>query len=166
MIKKYFNRLEILVLLTSNFYSIFYYNSEIWHLPSLKPELKQLLLSASAKAIKLCERVPNPMESFVNLHKNCKIALPHQIILYKHAIFLHEFYNERTPNLEWIELNFNQILTSRQTVFKITKNSRFNIGNNILTARLTAINNKIDLKDLKLSLDGFKVKYKKLLLSH
>ena len=51
LIKKFFNTLEILQLLTSNFYSIFYYNSEIWHILSLKPEIKQQqLLSASAQA--------------------------------------------------------------------------------------------------------------------
>ena len=44
---------ELLNLLTSNIYSILYYNSEIWHLPSLKPTLKQKLLSASARALKV-----------------------------------------------------------------------------------------------------------------
>ena len=37
LIKKYFKKDEILNLLTSNFYSILYYNSEIWHLPTLSP---------------------------------------------------------------------------------------------------------------------------------
>ena len=36
LIKRYFNRTELLQLITSNVYSILYYNSEIWHLPSLK----------------------------------------------------------------------------------------------------------------------------------
>ena len=165
MIKRFFNRDEILLLLTSNFYSILYYNSEIWHLPSLKPELKQLLLSASAKALKLCERTPDPMESFTNLHVKLKRALPNQIMQYKHAILLHKLYNERMPNADWVEMNFNQIITSRQTLFKISKTNRYKIGNNILTSRLTTINNKIDLNDLNLSLDSFKVKYKKVLLS-
>ena len=52
MIKKYFTQSEILTLLTANFYSILYYNSEIWQLPTLKPELNQMLLSASANALK------------------------------------------------------------------------------------------------------------------
>ena len=42
--KKYFNTTELLQLITSNFYSILYYNSEIWHLPSLKGNLKGKLL--------------------------------------------------------------------------------------------------------------------------
>ena len=47
LIRKY---KEILTLLTSNFYSILYYNSKVWHLPSLKIQIKQLLLSVSANA--------------------------------------------------------------------------------------------------------------------
>ena len=48
MIKKYFTQSELLSLLTSNYYSILFYNSEIWHIPNLKPQIKQLSLSASA----------------------------------------------------------------------------------------------------------------------
>ena len=40
LIKKFFNRTELLQLVTSNFYSILYYNSGIWHLPNLKNALK------------------------------------------------------------------------------------------------------------------------------
>ena len=36
LIKKFFTQKELLWLVTSNFYLIMYYNSEIWHLPSLK----------------------------------------------------------------------------------------------------------------------------------
>ena len=34
LIRKYFTKDEILALLTSNFYSILYYNSEVWHIPN------------------------------------------------------------------------------------------------------------------------------------
>ena len=54
LIRRFFNTKELLQLVTSNFYSIFYYNSEIWHLNSLKHNLKNKLLSASAKALKIC----------------------------------------------------------------------------------------------------------------
>ena len=40
LIKKYFTDQEILQLITSNFYLTLYYNSEMWHLPSFKPEQK------------------------------------------------------------------------------------------------------------------------------
>ena len=89
----------------------------------LKPELKQLLLSASAKALKLCDRTPDPMESFINLHVKLKRALPNQIMQYKHAILLHKLYNEQLPQADWIELNFNQVLNSCQTKFKTIENN-------------------------------------------
>ena len=57
LIKKYFTQAEILTLITTNFFSILYYNSEVWHLPTLNPEIKQHLLSASANALKLVQRL-------------------------------------------------------------------------------------------------------------
>ena len=56
MIKIFFNTKELLQLITANFYSILYYNSEIWHLQSLKSNLKQKLLSSFAKAIQVCTK--------------------------------------------------------------------------------------------------------------
>ena len=164
MIRKYFSKDEILQLLTSNFYSILYYNSEVWHIPNLKPPLKQLILSASANALKLAQRTTDPFESFVNVHKNCKRAHPNQILLFKHAILLHKLYNGNLPRAEWLDLNFNQNLTSRQTMFNIVKTNNYLVGNNILSNRLSVINNKIELNDLNMSLDSYKVKYKKILL--
>ena len=106
MIKKYFKNNEITTLLTSNFYSILYYNSEIWHIPSLAPELKQILLSASAIALKLSQPITNRMQSFINVHIECKRAQPEQIMLYKHAILIHKLYNEKFP-----ETNFKRDLS-------------------------------------------------------
>ena len=73
-------------------------------------------------------------------------------------------YNSYCPEADWIDLNFDQILTSRQTKFKFIKSNRYIVGNNLLTTRLTILNNQIPLSDLNLSLDSFKVKYKKVFL--
>ena len=102
IIKKYFTKNEITTLVTTNFYSILYFNSEIWHLPTLCPELKQMLLSSSANALKLSQINPNYMQSFVDVHKCCKRALPEQMFLYKHAIMLHKLYNENLPESDRI----------------------------------------------------------------
>ena len=166
LIRKFFNQDEILSLLTSNFYSILYYNSEVWHLPTLKPELKQLLLSASAKALKISQRVPDSYESFVNIHTSCKRALPNQLITYKHAILLHKIFNTQSPEIDWIDLNFNQTFNSRQLHFNTIKTNNFIVGNNILNTRLTVLNTKIPLNDLNMSLESFKVKYKSIMLKN
>ena len=104
------------------------------------------------------------MESFVNIHESCKRALPSKLIEFKHAVLLHKLYNEHLAVTDWIELNMNQILTFRQTHFKTSKTNTFKVGNYILTSRLNIPNGKILLKDLNLSIDSFKVKYKKILL--
>ena len=40
LIRKHFNREELRTIITSNYYSVLYYNSEIWHLPSLTQTTK------------------------------------------------------------------------------------------------------------------------------
>ena len=164
LIKKYFNQDELLSLLTSNFYSILYYNSEVWHIPKLKPALNQLILSASANALKLSQRNPDFFESFVDKHKNCNRATPKQMIIYKHAILAHKLYNQSGPRSDWIDLNFDQILTSRQKTFQITRTNKYKVGNNLLSSRLSVVNNMIELNDFNLSLASFKIKYKNQML--
>ena len=105
------------------------------------------------------------MQSFVNIHTECNRALPEQMILYKHAILLHKTYNQKIPEIEWIALNFQQLLTSRQTKFSTIKTNICKVGNNILANRFHALNNKITLEDLNESISAFKVNYKKILLS-
>ena len=65
---------------------------------------------------------------------------------------------------DWINFNFNQTFTSRQTKFNTIPNNNFKVGNNLLSTRLTIVTNQIDLLDLNLTLNSFKIKYKKLML--
>ena len=51
------------MLRTSNFYSVLYYNCEIWLTPNLDPRSKKQLLGTSAMALKVMERSPDPMMS-------------------------------------------------------------------------------------------------------
>ena len=128
LIRRYFNTKELLQLVTSNFYSILYYNSEIWHLQSLKMNLKQKLLSASAKAIKTCVKYCTNDVSFIRIHEMCDRALPVNFLLYRHALLLHKLMNDHSHTCEWVHLNFNQILTSRQTTFMARKSNRKKVG--------------------------------------
>ena len=164
MIKRYFNKDELLQLITSNVLSILYYNSEIWHLPNLKGNLKQKLLSVSAKAIKISMYYPDPMISFDEIHAMNNRALPGSLLQYKLAIQLFKLYNTNTHSMEWVELNLNQILTSRQTTFSVLKTNNTKVGLNILVNRLSVLNGKIPLKWLNGSMESFKVKCKNLLL--
>ena len=85
LIRKYFSKTEMKGLLTSNFYSILYCNSEIRHLPTLAPQLKQILLAASANALKLCTSKLPLNNSYTAIHNVAKRATPTQMSKYKHA---------------------------------------------------------------------------------
>ena len=143
-----------------------FYNSELWHIPNLKPELKQILLSASANALKIAQNNPNNYESFIDVHKSCNRAHPNQIIVYKHSILLYKLCNSYYPLMDWIDLNFNETFTSRQSNFNSIKSNNYLVGNNLLLSRLKILNLKIPLGDLNLSLDSFKVKYKSKFLTN
>ena len=157
--------IELLQLITANVLSVLYYNSEIWHIPSLKNELKKKLTSISAKAIKTCMYYPDNMISFENIHKMNNRAMPEAFMTYKIAIQLHKLFNASNPTLDWISLNFDQILTTRQTQFLISKSNKHKVGLNILPNRFSVLNGLIPLSWLNYNIDTFKIHIKKLLLS-
>ena len=152
------------MLITSNFFSILYYNSEIWHLPNLNINLKKNLRSASANALKLCTPDYNYLMSYDHLHTVNKRAQPSQIQHYKLALLLFKIYRDQIPSREWLALNHEQLFTSRQKNCIITTTSSYKVGFNIPMRRLTAINNKIDLNWLNMSFESYKVNCKKLFL--
>jgi hypothetical protein len=165
MIRKFFNTNEIIQLLTSNFYSRLYYCSEVWHLPTLSPNLKQILLSASANALKLCYNKYDRSLSYIELHKQSQRALPVEVCAYKHSLLLYKVVREEQPKREWIGLNFQMINTRRQQFFETSNTSNYKVGNNILINRLSSLNRKILLQDLNLPFESFKIKCKTMFLN-
>jgi len=164
LIRKFFTTPEIVQLLTSNFYSRFYYGSEIWHIPTLNRNCKKMLLSASANALKLCNVFYDPSVSYIDLHTLHKRALPSKFCLYRHCLLLHKVFNDSIPKRDWIDLNFQMINTSRQISFEVQNHSVYKVGNNILSNRLVCINKKVPLNLLNLDIGPFKVTCKNMLL--
>jgi hypothetical protein len=164
MIRKYFKTFEIIQLLTSNFYSKLYYGSEIWHLPTLNSNCKKLLLSASANALKLCNATHDPNISYVDLHKLHKRALPSKFCTYRHCLLLFKVFNNVILKKDWLDLNFQMINTSRQTLFEVQNCSVYKVGNNILSNRLSCLNRKLQLDFLNLPFETYKIKCKNLFL--
>ena len=164
LIRPYFNQTELRQLVTANFYSILYYNSEVWHLPKLNQTLKRNLFTASANALKVCTPFYDNSISYDLLHTINERATPEMFMQYKHAIQLYKIFNLKEPPLDWISLNFDQFVSRRQTKFKILQNQKYKIGNNILSNRLCVINGRIGLDWLNLSLPSFKIKCKRLFL--
>ena len=62
---------------------------------------------------------------------------------------------------EWVALNFNQILTSRQTKFISAKANKRKVGLNALANRAYVLNNRIPLEWFNMSFDAYKVHCKK-----
>ena len=93
LIRKYLTKNETKQLLTSNYYSILYYNSEIWHMPSLNPRSKQQLLAASSNALKILNNQSDLMISYEQLHKMHKRAAPTQMMKYRLSIQLYKICN-------------------------------------------------------------------------
>ena len=73
LLRKHFSNIEMRTLLDSHFYSVLYYNSNIWLTPSLSPDMKQNLLSISATALRSCLMHKGFDISFENLHKTHKM---------------------------------------------------------------------------------------------
>ncbi len=161
LIRRYFSTKELLQLITSNFYSILYYNSEIWHLPTLKFNLKRKLLSLSANALKVCMKYDTSMISFETIHELNNRAVPKKYMLYRHALTLYKILNSHDYSLEWCSINFNQIFTSRQTNFMAVNNSVLKVGQNAFANRTFKLNNKIPLSWFNNGVETFKIKCKK-----
>ena len=165
MIRKFFTTKELLQLVTSNIFSILFYNSEIWHLTSLKGTLKQNLLSCSATAIKSCVKYCTRDVSYQDLQKTYNRATPEKFLLYKTALNLFKLLTFNDYTLEWAALNFNQVLTSRQINFISLRANVKKVGLNAFANRVYILNNRIPLSWFDMSMETFKIHCKKEFLS-
>ena len=165
LVSKYMNKDETKLLLTSNFYSILYYNCEIWLLPSLSPFLKQHLLAASANALKTLNNCRDLQISYDQLHRLHKRATPTGMMKYRLSIQLFKTYNGAIINDDWMDWNNQQNFNERHNYVQIFDNSKLKIGKNIIMNRLTCLNRSIKYDWLNLSLIGYKLKVKELFLT-
>ena len=80
---------------------------------------------------------------------------------YKLSLCLHRIHNTDFNSKEFICLNINQILTSRQENFISCKSNNIKIGLKCLANRFYLQNGKIPLQWLNNSIEMFKIKCKK-----
>jgi hypothetical protein len=164
LIRNHFTKKETLQLITSNYYSVLYYNSEIWHLPSLSNITKKQLLSASAQPLKMCTHNYDQSISFITLHTLNNRATPDKMIKYKTSLLLHKIVNNNEMSLEWQQLFFNQNFNQRNNRANFRDLSKYRIGKNLITNRLNILNNKIPYDWFNESFQSFKIKCKSLFL--
>ena len=165
LIRKYFNNEQIMKLITACYYSVLYYNAEVWLLPNLRPQSKQKMLSASAAPLKLITRYYESTMSFESLHRLNKWATPSKMTEFKHALLLHKTYNDESMSLDWTDLFFNQQFNNRSPQVKFFNNSKFKVGNNVLSNRLVILNGKIPLEWLNENFESYKIKCKQLFVN-
>ena len=151
LIWKYFSKTELKQLITSNFYSILFYNCEIWLQPGLNTILKRQLLSASDKALRLCDNKTNIEISFEQLHLIHKIANPQKMMTYRLALQLFKIHNSTDQNDDWLDYKFQKNFNYRMNKVQITDISNLRIGRNCMMNRMTCLNGKIDYDWLSLS---------------
>ena len=163
-IKYYFNPTELLQIITSNIYSILYYNSEIWNIPTLHSETKIKLMSMSANALKLCTPSYHDRMSYVDLHYINKRATPAQMCVYKHSLVLYKLLDTRTPIMDWIDLNFQQSFNGRETFFKFFSTNNYRVGSNNICNRMSILNGKLPLSSVEKSFESFKIFCKQTIL--
>jgi hypothetical protein len=122
IIRRYFTTAELNSLLSSNFYSFLFYNLEIWNSSSLHYQCKQILLSASGRALRVSLHYPNPNISFVELHRIAKKATPATMGEHQLALQLYKTFNLMQLELVWDQLNWSQTNATCQINFGDIKN--------------------------------------------
>ena len=133
-------------------------------MPTLSPDLKQKLLSASANALKLSLSTLPQNTSFDTIHSLAKRGTPTQMSEYKHALQLYKLHNSDNMTDDWISLNFQQNFNRRNDKIQIYSISNYKVGRNILVNRFKYLNNKINYSWLNDSFNTFKINCKHLLL--
>ena len=121
---------EMKQLLNSNFYSVLYYNCEIWLTPMMDPRSKRQLLADSAMALKLCKSQYDSMMGYERLHELHNRATPIKMMRYWMAIQLYKLYNSGTESQDWMDLNFQQNFNDRNPHVQINDASNLRIGKN------------------------------------
>ena len=166
LIRKHLNKDELLKLITSNYYSILYYNSEVWHIPSNTCNSKKQLMSASALPLKMCIGYYDRNISFESLHSILNRANPHQVMTYNHALLLHKVYNDEKMSPEWQSLFFNQSFNNRTLTANFIDRSNYKIGKNLMENRLNLLNGKITYEMLNMEYPSYKIKCKELFIAN
>ena len=106
-----------------------FYNSEIWHLPLLNSNLKKANECIGKGFEGMLEKIDIHV-SFELLQRMSKRATPEKLVKYKLTLCLHKIYNTDFNSKEFIRLNVNQILTSRQEKFFTLKSNNIKVGIN------------------------------------
>ena len=158
LLKPLFTPSQMRVLLDSNFYSVLYYNSQIWLTPDLSSSCKHDLLAASSLALRSCLNFPHYDVSFINLHKQSKKCTPDQIMMFQLSLNAYKTINDNltVPSTELVRLLDQIVCSRRQTLFEVYRTNLFKIGMNSNANKLFHISRQIVLEKFTWNYPHFK----------
>ena len=104
-----------MTLINAHYYSILFYHSDIWLLPSLSETPKTNPSECLSGPTKMCCTIYHPLMLYDCFHNISNRPAPSDFTKYNHALLLHEIYNHQNQTADWLDLNFNQKSTSDAT---------------------------------------------------
>jgi hypothetical protein len=131
IIRFFFIKSKMINLVKSNFYSILFYNSEVWHIPNLSQDLKHCLSVPLSCALHVCLHYPDRSIPYLDLHKMNKRATPYIFCENNPALLFYKTFSNNTREGEWLYSNLNIINSSRQTWFMTREYNSLKIGFNV-----------------------------------
>jgi hypothetical protein len=84
-------------------------------------------------------------------------ATPEMFLKYKMSLLLYRTFNNEIPETDWLSLNFDQTITSRQCVFLTCKTDNVNVGLNISSNKFCVLNETIALDWINMPINSFKI---------
>jgi hypothetical protein len=93
-------------------------------------------------------------------------ATPEMFLKYKMSLLLYRTSNNEIPETDWLTLNFDQINTSRKSVFLTPKTNNYNVRLNISSNKFCVLNGKIALDWLNMPINSFKILCKQKFLNY
>jgi len=167
ILKKYFNKDELLSLATSMFFSKLYYASELWLWPNISSKLLKTLTSTSSKVLKTITGIKCNHEdgiSFYELHKQTNRATPLMMSHYNQATALHRIMHNQTPDVIYVDLATHHIESRRHYKPIFIKNNKTKSGENIFRNRIRKTCNEMPTDITYLSYDQLKMTAKRTFL--
>jgi len=168
ILKKFFNKDELLKLATSMFYAKLYYAAAVWFLPNISNRQLQKLMTSSSSILKTitghkCNQ--DDQMSYQELHKICNRATPVMFREYITITTLHRILVDNTPEDIWLDLLNGHQHSGRHYKPRFVRSNTHRVGSNCLVNRVQNCTNRFEYDMTTLNKDQLKAKAKRQFLS-
>ena len=91
-------------LVTSNYFLVLFYNSEIWLMQALTHQTKGQIMDVSANPLKIICPNYDQSSSIERLHQIVKRPTPISPMKYKHVVLLFKIYKSKNQEHDWTDI--------------------------------------------------------------